>query len=207
MSAIELRRLLVRVLIAMLVMHGLWWMADVDQRLLALLKVPMEVILPALIDDVVRVTQAASPGGGWALLTSVKVNGGANLSLLVGNFVLAKSVFWIPSALALTLATTPRDLARLLLCAVIAIVIAAILIVVCSAAQLAIFLNPEPGIWADLNPRSPGLVLSVAPYPDWLFFLLSLGFYFTLNVAMLALPVVLWVIVCWREIGTMLRPQ
>jgi hypothetical protein len=34
-----------------------------------------------------------------------------------------------------------------------------------------------------------------------------LGFYFTLNVAMLALPVVLWVIVCWREIGTMLRPQ
>lgn len=205
MHARELRPLFVRVLAAMVFVHSIWWFADADQWVLSVLKVPMEILIPAAIDEVLRVTRSSEAGGGWALLTSVLVNNNANLSLHLSAFVLAKCVFWIPSALALTLATAPRDVAKLALCFIAALAVAGVLVLVCSAAQLAIFLNPEPGIWSELNPRPLGLELSVSPYPGWYFFIVSLGFYFTLNVAMLALPVVLWVLVCWREIGTMLR--
>jgi hypothetical protein len=66
------------------------------------------------------------------------------------------------------------------------------------------FLNPDPGIWAELNPRPPGAVLSVEPYPEWYFFLLSVGFYFIVNVATLALPIILWIPFYWREIGELM---
>jgi hypothetical protein len=66
------------------------------------------------------------------------------------------------------------------------------------------FLNADPGVWAELNPRPPGMVLSVEPYPEWCFFLLSVGIYFTLNVATLALPIILWILFCWREIGELM---
>jgi hypothetical protein len=201
----ELRQLLLRVLAAMIFIHSLWWFADADQWVLAALKVPMEILIPAVVDEVLKVTRSAEVGGGWNLLTSVLVNNNANLSLHLSAFVLAKCVFWIPSSLALTLATAPKNLVKLVTCFIVALLVAGLLVLVCSAAQLAIFLNPEPGIWSELNPRPPGLELSVAPYPGWYFFVVSLGFYFTLNVAMLALPIVLWVLVCWREIGVLLQ--
>lgn len=87
----------------------------------------------------------------------------------------------------------------------LALAVAGLLILVCAAAHVAIFLNPEPGIWAELNPRPPGLAINAEPYSTWYFFLLSLGFYFSLNVAMLALPVILWIVVCWRQIGASLQ--
>jgi hypothetical protein len=49
------------------------------------------------------------------------------------------------------------------------------------------------------------LAINAEPYSTWYFFLLSLGFYFSLNVAMLALPVILWIVVCWRQIGASLQ--
>ena len=205
MHARELRPLFVRVLAAMVFVHSIWWFADADQWVLSALKVPMEILIPAAIDEVLRVTWTAELVGGWELLTTVLINGNANASILVNQFVLAKSVFWIPSAFALTLATVPRSISRLVLCLVVALVLAGVLILVCSAAQLAIFLDPHPGIWSELNARPLGMELSVGPLPEWQFFLLSLGLYFTLNVAMLALPVVLWVLICWREISAALE--
>ena len=204
MPAPKLRTLIFRVLVAMPLVHAAWWYGDMDQWVLSALKVPMESIIPLAIDEIVRVTKTPEAGGGWALLTTVLINGSSNAVLISSAFILAKCVFWIPSALALVLATVPTSVTKLLLGAFAAFSLAGLLILVCAAAQLGILLNPEPNLWSDLNPRPPGMTLSVGPYPDWVFFLVSLGFYFTLNVATLALPIILWAIICWREIGELL---
>jgi hypothetical protein len=50
-------------------------------------------------------------------------------------------------------------------------------------------------------PRAPLVGVEVTPYPDWYFFLVTMGLYFNLNVAALAMPIILWMIVCRQDLG------
>jgi hypothetical protein len=199
MSTLDLRGWLFRLLPTIVLLHLIWWFGDVSQLALSFLKIPLETLVPMLFDDLLRLSWSAD--GSWALFSSIQINGASTAVLGISGFVLAKCVLWIPSALALVLATSPKEPDQWLLCAVAALLMAGAMIVICIAAHLAIFVNPEPNIWSELNPREPGLVLSKAPYPDWYFFIVSIGFYFVLNVAMLAMPVILWLVISRRDVS------
>lgn len=198
MATRELRTWISRLIPAILILHGLWWFGEINQQVLNLLKVPLETLVPAIFKDILRLSWSAD--GSWSLLSSIQINGTQTAALGISGFVLAKCVFWIPSALALTVATAPKEPGRWVVCSLVALLIAAFMIIICVAAHLAIFVNPEPSIWSELNPRDPGLVLSKPPYPAWYFFIVSLGFYFVLNVAMLVLPIIVWLVTCRREV-------
>ena len=178
--------------------HGLWWTSDANTWVLSSLKIFMEFGLPGLLEGVSGVWRTAS--GGWMLGTSISGAGTGSLGVFIDGLLLAKGVAWMPTALALVVATTPANLLRIVAALLISFVSAAVLTVISAAANLALIVNPNPTIWSDGLARPLIEGLSMSPYPDWYFFLVTLGLYFNLNVAAMVMPVAVWVILCSREI-------
>jgi len=196
--ASALRRWVLRLLGFMIVFHSLWWVGDANTWALGGLKIFMEFGLPWFLEGVSGVWRTAS--GGWMLGTSISGAGTGSLGVFIDGLLLAKGVAWMPTALALVAATTPLNLLRIASALPIAFVSAAVLTVISAAANLALIVNPNPTIWSNGIARPLIGGLSMSPYPDWYFFLVTLGLYFNLNVAALVMPVVVWVILCRREI-------
>jgi hypothetical protein len=199
MTGLNLRIGVARLVLAILVLHCLWWLGGLDHWILVLLRIPLDTYIPNIFDHIERVV--ALDRDRWLLLTSILANDGRYHALFISWGVLAKCVIWIPSALALTIATVPWQPKRWLICLLSALLISTVMLIVNIATEWVLFVNSNPSIWVKLDPDIPGLGVIDAPYAEWTVFILNFFFYFILNGSMIAMPILTWLVICRREVA------
>jgi hypothetical protein len=197
---------LVRVVPLLALLYALWWLAGIEQSVLAAIKVVMESIGPQVFSTVQSV--AHSIEGGWKITTTIRLvdDQSAVAVLTVAPVFIKKSVIWIPAALALVLGSTPKKKTKsvglaLLLCGCASVTLA----LICFAAHLAVVINGTAAMLDDdVLPLPPDFPLNVSPYPLWYFHLVTFAAYLGALIAPLAMPAIIWVVTCHKEIRAMI---
>ena len=204
--AVSLSQWVTRLAIALMVVYSAWWLGDLDKSFLNLLKIVMELLLPALFGEIRSLMHSVD--GGWRVNTLLSPHGDYpnEISFEIGRVFLYKSVVWVPAASALV-AVSAQLRFRALVVGVGLILSAAIsVVVVCVAAHLAVLVNNTTAILDDdILPPPPGIALDVVGYPFWYFHAITFMNYLGMLAAPLAMPVLIWLMTCHREVALMLR--
>ena len=186
---------------ALVPLYGVWWLAELDRALIALLKVLMESWLPAMFADLQRISTA--PSGGWILHTAIAPlkDPASTLNLELDLVFLRRAVMWVPAVPALVFASAPRSPKRWAQGLLATALAASLLVAICVAAHLAVIVNGTPSVLDDaMLPKPPDFPTTAHPYPRAYFHAITFAFYLTTIVAPMAMPVVLWGVVCRREL-------
>jgi hypothetical protein len=192
---------LIRLVAALALLYGAWWYAELDRALIALLKVLLESSLPAVFADLQRISTA--PSGGWVLHTAISPlkDRASTLNLEVDLVFLRRAVTWVPAALALVFASAPRSPKKWLQALLATLIAALLLVAICAAAHLAVLVSGTPSLLDDaMLPQPPDFPTTAHPYPRAYFHAVTFAFYLATIVAPMAMPVVLWVVVCRKAL-------
>jgi hypothetical protein len=188
---------LIRLVAALVLLYGVWWLAGFDRALITVVKVVMESLLPVMFADLQRVSIA--PNSGWILHTSIAPLNDpvSTLNLHVDPVFLRRAVMWVPAVPALVFASAPRS-PKLWVQGLLATAIAAsLLIAICAAAHLAVLVNGTSSLLDDaMLPQPPDFSTTANPYSFAYFHAITFAFYLSVIVAPMAMPVVLWGVVC-----------
>lgn len=197
-------RWLMRVIPLLILLYALWWQADIEQSMLALIKILMGSLLPQLFSTVSLVAHAVE--GGWKITTTVHPVDEPLVVVALGiaPVFLNKCVVWVPAALALVLASAPTQPKRISLALLFILATAVAATLICVAALLAVTINGTPAMLDDdILPPPPDFRLNAIPYPTWYFHLVTFANYLVILVAPLAMPVIIWFVTCNKEIRAM----
>ena len=75
------------------------------------------------------------------------------------------------------------------------------LVAICAAAHLAVLVSGTPSLLDDaMLPQPPDFPTTAHPYPRVYFHAVTFAFYLATIVAPMAMPVVLWVVVCRKAL-------
>ena len=201
----SISRWLMRVIPLLILLYALWWLSNVEESLLALIKILMESLLPQLLSTVSSVAHAV--GGGWKITTTVHpvAEPSVVVALTIAPVFLNKCIVWAPAALALVLASAPKKPKIIGLASLLVFIAAVALTLICVAAHLAVTINRTPAMLDDgLLPPPPDFRLNAIPYPLWYFHLITFANYLVILVAPLAMPVIVWFAACNKQIRAML---
>jgi hypothetical protein len=201
----SISRWLVRVIPFLILLYTLWWLANVEESVLAVIKILMESLLPQLFSTVSSVAHAVE--GGWKITTTVHPVGEPLVVVALGiaPVFLSKCVIWVPAALALVLASAPTQPKRIGFALLFTLATAVAATLICVAAHLAVTINGTPAMLDDdILPPPPDFRLNAIPYPAWYFHLVTFVSYLVILVAPLAMPVIVWFVICNKEIRAML---
>lgn len=206
MKSLALRGWVIRAVVAMLPVYAFWWLAQLDGFFIEAFRLALNATLPALLPDLESIGSQAT--GGWVLKTSVRtVESGALLGVNVDAAFLGRAVMPIPGTLMLVWASSPTNWRKLMLAMIAALAVSVTVLAVCVAAHVAVMVSHTPAILDDdILPLPPGVALDSAPYPMWLFHMITFANYLGMLVAPLAAPVMVWIITCHREIRGLIRP-
>ena len=201
----SISRWLVRVIPLLILLYALWWLANVEESVLAAIKILMESLLPQLFSTVSSVAHAV--GGGWKITTTVHpvAEPSVVVALTIAPVFLKKCIVWVPAALALVLASAAKKPKTIGLAFLVVLIATVALILICIAAHLAVTINGTAAMLDDdLLPPPPDFRLNAIPYPLWYFHLITFANYLGILVAPLAMPVIIWCVTCNKEIRAML---
>lgn len=204
-SGPSIRQWLVRVFFILALHYTLWWLANVEQSVLGLIKIVMESLLPQLFSTVQSV--ANNVEGGWKITTTIHPVDDPSVFVAIGiaPVFLKKCIIWIPAALALVLASAPARLKTISVAALMSLLTTVAITVICVAAHLAVTINGTPALLDDdILPPPPDFRLDAISYPTWYFHLVTFANYLGILIGPLAMPVLIWLLTCNREISAML---
>lgn len=195
-----------RLLIALVIVYSAWWVWDLDRSVLNMLKILMELLLPSLFGDIGSVMHSVD--GGWKINTLLSPVGDPSrqMSFRIDSVFLFKSIVWIPAAAVLIVVSAKRRSRSILTGSTLILLAACSVVIVCVAAHLAVVVNNAPAVLDDdILPPPPGVVLSATAYPAWYFHGITFLHYLGMLVAPLMMPVIIWLLVCHREIMLLLH--
>jgi hypothetical protein len=202
----SIRHWLVRAVFILIPLYALWWLAGAEESVLAVIKIVMEPLLPQLFSTVQSVVHTVE--GGWKITTTIHPVGDASVFVAIGiaPVFLKKCVIWIPAALALVVASAPAKPKTISLAVLITLLTAVALTAICVAAHLAVTINGMPAMLDDgILPPPPDFRLDATSYLTWYFHLVTFANYLGILIAPLAMPVLIWLLTCSREIRVMLN--
>jgi hypothetical protein len=204
-GAVAVRSWFARVFIALLVAYCAWWVGELDRLFLNFLKIVMEPLLPAVFGEIRSVMHSVD--GGWRIVTALRPISHSfdDVSFGVDEIFLLKSIVWVPAALALVTSSARFKIRPLGMGVGLVLLGSISVLITCIAAHLAVLVNNTPAaLDDDILPLPPGVELNVEAYPNWYFHLVTFANYLGMLAAPLGMPVVIWLIVCRREIRDML---
>lgn len=204
-NAFTVRSWFARVFIALLVAYCAWWVGEVDRLFLNFLKIVMELLLPALFGEIRSVMHSVD--GGWRIETVLRPISQSydRVSFRINDVFLLKSIVWAPAALALVTASARLKLRSLAKGLGLILLGSLSVLITCVAAHLAVLVNNTPAVLDDDTlPLPPSFELNVEAYSSLYFHLVTFANYLGMLVAPLGMPVVIWLLVCHREIRDML---
>ncbi len=201
----SLTRWVASVMTSLIALYALWWLADLERLVLAGFKIVMESLLPSVFSVVKSVTHAAE--GGWKITTTLSPvdDTSAIIAIGIAPVFLNKCVIWIPAALALVAASAPKRPKTLGWALALILLSAVTTLFICLAAHLAVTINGTPAVLDDdILPLPPNFPINASPFPIWYFHLITFANYLVVLVAPLALPIVIWLIACHRDVRALI---
>lgn len=196
---------LIRLVIWLPPLFAAWWWLGLAEGVLHGLSILAAMSLPMLFHQIVSEI-VRQENQSWMVLTKLVIEHSDPSSLVV--MVISKEkllhmIFGFPFLWGLLLATQGKRVRRIIWGTLLLIAISLIGIATDLWASLAVIINHQVS-FIDEGVVPPPFQVSVPPYPEWLLHLSSFARYLSILIVPMIAPVLIWVILCPRNITRLL---